>query len=223
MLKILICLLGLNAYAGEIESNAFHMAEAPAWLTRNRAEKVVDRVQTKLEWTIRKIEVIWYKDQASFEKAHSLGKGVLAFARKAPEGGSIHLGPNVTNEKFDSVFGHELTHIIFGQKYKQAIPGWLEEGLANYVGRHDHVDYAYLKKQPLPSDVKLLAHPFKNTVSTPHYHYQASHALAEMIAKKCDMENLLRLSVGEKMDGYLDTYCGIKDVNAEFKKWVESK
>ncbi len=218
---LLSLFLSTLVHAKEIDSNAFHMADAPDWLTRNRAEKTVDRIQTKLEWTIRKVEVIWYKDQAAFEKAHGLGRGVRAFASKSA--GQIHLGPNVKNENFDTVFGHELVHIVFGQKYKQAIPAWLEEGLANFVAKHDRVNYDYLKKQPLPQDVKALGHPFKNTVSTPHYHYQASQALAEMIARKCDMENLLRLSVGMKMEGYLETYCEIKDVNAEFKKWIASR
>lgn len=220
ILVIAFCLGGL-AFAGEIQTNAVTMPSAPAWLQRTRVERITDRIQTKLEWTIRKIEVLWYSDEAAFQKAHSLGPGVRAVTNKTT--GKIHMGPHVTSENFDSVFGHELVHVILGQKYKEAIPGWVEEGLANHIAKHGKVDYAWLAKQKFPDDVRKLSHPFKTTITSPQYHYQASQALAEMIAKKCDMENLLRLSVGMNMDSYLDTYCEIKDLNAEFRKWVKSK
>lgn len=217
----LLMTLGGFAQAAEIDTNAVYMPNAPDWLKRTRVEKVIDRMQTQLEWTIRKVEVRWYYDEASFIKAQSLGKGVRAVTQKAK--GLIHMGPSVNSQEFDSIFGHELVHVILGQKYKEAVPSWVEEGLANYLAKHDKVNYAWLAQQPFPSDVRQLSHPFTNTVSGPRYHYQASQALAEMIAKKCDMANLLRLSVGQSMDTYLSTYCEIKDLNAEFKKWVASK
>ncbi len=220
---ILAALLTVSAHASahDIETNSARILNAPEWLKRNRAEKVIDRIQTKLEWTIRKIDVKFYSDQQSFQAAHSLGLGVQAVANKSKN--QIHLGPSVTDKDFDSVFGHELVHIILGQKYKEAIPPWVEEGLANYLAKHGKVDYGWLAKQPFPKDVRALSHPFTGLVRNPRYHYQASQALTEMIAKKCDMENLLRLSVGKNIDIYLDTYCGIKDLNAEFKKWVTSR
>ncbi len=49
----------------------------------------------------------------------------------------------------------------------------------------------------------------------------ASQALAEMIAGKCDLRNLLRLSVGHGMEGYLETYCGMKDLNLTYQKWLK--
>lgn len=207
------------ANAKDIQTNAVNMPKAPEWLTRIRVEKVTDRMQTKLEWTIRKIEVRWYTDKESFQRSHSLGPGVDAVTNKST--GIVHIGPDVTSADFDAVFGHELVHVILSQKYKSAIPPWIEEGLANHLAERNKVDYAWLVKQPFPADVRKLVHPFSATINSPRYHYQASHALAQMIAKKCDMENLLRLSVGRNMDDYLGTYCEIKDLNAEFKKWVQ--
>jgi hypothetical protein len=211
----LVC---LNAPAREIDTNSALIHNAPDWLKRPRAEKVIDRIQTKLEWTIRKINVQFYTDLDAFYKAHSLGLGVLAVTNKSTN--TVHIGPSVDTKDFDSVFGHELVHVIIGQKYKDAIPPWVEEGLANHIAKHGKVDYAWLAKQPFPADVRALSHPFTGVVRNTRYHYQASQALAEMIAKKCDMENLLRLSVGKNMDSYLETYCEIKDLNAEFKNWV---
>jgi hypothetical protein len=215
------------ALAKEITTNNIHMADAPAWLTQNRVEKIIDHIQMVLEWDIRRIEVYWYKDQASFEKAHGLGPVAMAVSKKGDS--TIHLGPKVDSANFDPVFGHELVHIISGQKYKEAIPKWLEEGLANYLAKLGKVDYKYLASRPLPADVRTLTHPY-NAVSVDgiHYHYVASQALTEMIAKKCDLHQLLQLSVGKSkdchqetsMECYLDTYCDIKDLNAEYKKWV---
>lgn len=227
-IRLALMLLGMvlvtlaNPVAAEsIETNSVRFPNAPSWLKRNRAEKVIERIQTRLEWTIRKIEARFYEGEGEFQKAQSLGPGVMAVANKRD--GVIHLGPKVTSENFDTVFGHELVHIILAQKYKEAIPGWVEEGLANHIGKHGQVNYAWLARQPFPDDVRKLSHPFQTTVTSPQYHYQASQALAEMIAKKCDMSTLLQLSVGMKMESYLDTYCEIKDLNLEFKNWVRKK
>lgn len=223
-MKIFFALLmvcGASAGAHEIQTNAVHMADAPKWLTRVRVEKVIDRIQMHLEWSIRRIEAHWYADTASFQKAHSLGPAAMAVTRKSDN--TIHLGPSVTQENFDSVFGHELVHIILGQKYKDAVPKWLEEGLANYIAKYGKVDYSWLAKQKFPEDVRTLTHPYSGAAARIHYHYVASQALAEMIAKKCDLPNLLRLSVEKNMEDYLSTYCEIKDLNAEFRKWVKAK
>jgi hypothetical protein len=210
-----------QALAAQLQTNATFMTETPSWINKTRIDKVVDRIQMFLEWSIRRVNVIWYKDQATFEKVHGLGPAVLAISRRADN--TIHLGPRVTNENFDQVFGHELAHIISFQKYKEAIPKWLEEGIANHVAKAGQVDYAWLAKRPFPADVRGLIHPFATTTEGARYHYMASQALIEMIAAKCDLKNLLRLSVGMKMDSYLDTYCEIKDLNLAFQKWVKTK
>ena len=218
---MILFILAFSLFAKEVDTNAARFADAPDWLTRNRAEKVIDRIQTKLEWTIRKIDVKFYDDAAAFQKAHSLGPLAMAVTRK--DTNTIHLGPQVNDKNFDPVFGHELVHVILGQKYKDAVPKWLEEGLANHLAKYDKVDYAWLKKRKLPEDVRNLSHPYQaRSVTGVHLHYVASQALAEMLAKKCDLENLLRLSVGEKLENYLATYCEIPDLNASFRKWVAS-
>jgi hypothetical protein len=218
----LLFLISVSAWAAEIDTNAVHMAQAPSWLKRTRVEKVTDRIQTKLEWTIRKINVFWYSNQAEFQQAHTLGPLAMAVSRKNDN--TIHLGPKVSDANFDSTFGHELVHIILGQKYKDAVPKWLEEGLANHLSQSGKVDYKWLASQPFPDDVRNLVHPYSSaSVEGVHYHYVASQALIEMIARKCDLYELLRLSVGEKMQSYLETYCEIKDLNSEFRKWVKAR
>lgn len=214
---LFILMFPVISLAVDIQTNAVNMPHAPEWLKRTRVEKITDRMQTKLGWTVRKVDVLWYTDLDSFMRAQSLGPFVRAVTNKSK--GQIHMGPSVTSEDFDSVFGHEMVHVILGQRYKDSVPGWLEEGLANHFAKHGKVDYAWLKTQPLPPDVRKLSHPFSATVSTPRYHYQASHALAEMIAKKCDLTNLL--SAAKKLEDYLPTYCEIKDLNAEFANWIK--
>ena len=205
----------------EVETNNIYMSEAPPWVTRARVEKSVEHIQTLMEWDIRKVTVTFYKDAAKFESVHHLGPAFLAVSFK--QANTIHLGPRVSTENFDQVFGHELVHIISGQKYRDAIPRWLEEGLANYLAKNGKVDYRWLASKPFPTDVRSFDHPASGSTDQVHYHYVVSQALTEMIAKKCDLENLLRLSVGMKMENYLDTYCEIPDLNVAFKKWVLSK
>lgn len=210
-----------GVFGAEIVTNSVHMADAPKWLSRVRVDKIINHIQMVLEWDIRKIEAVWYSDPEAFEKAQSLGPLALAVSRKGDN--KILLGPKVTSANFDAVFGHELVHIISFQKYKDAIPKWLEEGLANYLAKAGKVDYSWLASQPLPADVRSLVHPSSGTPHQIRYNYLASQALVEMIASKCDLTNLLRLSVGTKMDGYLDTYCEIKDLNVAFKKWLKGR
>ena len=207
--------------AKEIQTNAVSMGQAPEWLKTSRVEKITDRIQSSLEWTIRKIQVVWYSDQQAFEKAHGLGRFARAVSHKNLN--IIRLGPEVTDANFDSVFGHELVHVIAYQKYKEAIPKWLEEGLANHLTKNAKVDYRWLASRPWPSDVRDLIHPMKGSAEDIRYSYQASQALAEMIAKKCDLSNLLRLSVGKTMESYLSTYCEIPDLNVAYKKWITAR
>jgi hypothetical protein len=175
-----------------------------------------------LEWTIRKIGVSWHSTEADYEKVQSFGPQSLAVTKYGDQA-SIDIGPQVTDSNFDEVFGHELVHVIVFQKYKGAIPKWLEEGLANYFSASGKVDYAWLAKQPFPADVHELAHPFHGSASEVSYRYKASQAFADMLAKKCDLEELIRLSVTRKMEDYMRTYCEITDLNAAFRKWVQDK
>ena len=204
----------------DIKTNNVHMSDAPKWLTGTHIDKVVDSIQSKMEWDIRRVEVHWYFDNASFESANSLGPSAIAITRRSDS--SVHLGPKVTEANFDQVFGHELVHVISQQKYKGAIPAWLEEGLANHLSHYGKVDYRFLASQPPISDVKQLVHPYNGTEIRTRYVYGASQALAEMISSKCDITDLLRMSVGRKLENYLANICNISDVNTSFKQWIAS-
>lgn len=225
---LLVC--SASARAARIRTNEVLMPDAPSWLTVHQVNQVVDRIQDKLEWDIRRIQVFWYTDEAAFERMHHLGPLVLAFTRKPDN--TVYLGPRVTASSFAPVFGHELVHVIIYQKYKNAIPGWLEEGLANHLAGQGKVDYAWLNRYGFQGDVHELVHPFQGYVMGPsslaadeqvRYHYMASQALAEMIAARCGgLEDLLQLSVGKRLETYLSTTCGIKDLNAEFRRWLKA-
>jgi hypothetical protein len=205
--------------AKEIQTNNIYMQDAPSWLSESRVEKATQPIQSFLEWDIRRIKVFFYSDDESFKKIHHLNVAINAFSRKSDN--TVHLGPKVNDKSFDGIFGHELVHIVLYQKYKDAIPAWLEEGLANYVGKKEKVNYQWLAAQPL-KDVTHLTHVMQSQDEAA-YHYSASTAAMEMIAAKCSLSDLLQLSVGKKLETYLTNYCNIPDVNSEFAKWVKEK
>lgn len=212
------------ALAKEIQTNEVSMSGTPSWLKEGRVNRVVERIQRFMEWDIRKVQVVWHQDQTEFENVHHFGASVLAVTFK-PEN-VIHMGPRVTTSNFDIVFGHELVHVILFQKYKKSVPIWLEEGLANYAAKKSDVDYRWLASQP-DVDVTRLGHPFVDSANkasvTSQYHYQASTALIQMIASKCNLEDLLQLSLGTNLENYLATTCEIRDVNATFRGWLKKK
>lgn len=216
---LLLCSL---AVAGEyrepktIQTNSVNVHNAPSWVTESRVNTVARRIENLLEWDIRRVNVYWHTDPKEFEAVHKLGPKVMASTNKATS--TVHIGPKVNQENFDGIFGHELTHVIVLQKYKGAIPQWLEEGLANHMGRIGKVDYKFLSEQP-QVDVTSLSHPFKDAIGV-GYHYQASTAMMEMIASRCNLHDLLQLSVGKKMEIYLKNYCEIQDLNQAFRDWI---
>jgi hypothetical protein len=223
LIFLFLCLIGFAASAKEIRTNEVTMANAPDWLKQTRVEKVTDRIQQKLEWTIRRINVIWYATPEAFAKAHPLGPQAIAVTINSNGASTVHLGPIIDAQNFDEVFAHELVHVIVNQKYKSSIPKWLEEGLANHIAKHGKVDYAWLLAHDTGDDVHNLAHPFSGSAKGISYRYKASQALAEMLNKKCDLENLIRLSVQRNMEDYIKTYCEIPDLNAAFKKWIKKQ
>lgn len=213
-----------------IRTNELVVENAPSWITQNRVERIVARVQDKLEWTTRRTTVRYFADSASFANSHSLGTHAVAVTSAVGENAKILLGPKVTNGNFDQSLAHELVHVIVVQKYKGAIPKWLEEGLANHLARTGQVDYRWLAKQTLPKDVRELAHPMLRAADSGrtlsqslHFRYQASQALAEMLDKKCDLLNLVRMSVGKNMETYIGTMCEIKDLTKTFQDWITKK
>ena len=202
-------------------TNAIVMDPAPEWLTMNRVDKITQRIQRDLEWTIRRVNVKWYSDQDSFEASHNLGPAVRAVTFKKNQ--RIYLGPKVTKENFDQIFTHELVHVISFQKYKRSIPKWLEEGLANHLAKKKPVNYTWLASQPFPEDVRSMTHPLRGTRQQAIYKYISSQALAEMLDKKCKLERLLQLSVERNMDDYIKTYCEISDLTDTYTKWVKAQ
>ncbi len=223
-----ILLPGISARAAGLEHNALQMQNSPAWVKSSQVSRVVDRVEATLEWDIRRIRVYWYQDEDRFFKAHALGShSVVAASRKSDM--SMHLGPRVDPSNFEEIFAHELVHIILFQKYGDAIPVWLQEGLANFVGNRGKVDYKWLNNEPLPADIRALGHPFRTGGSTDggtnsvRRHYMTSRAILEMIASRCDLQQLIQLSVGKKLENYLNTFCGISDLNKDYGKWLKRK
>jgi hypothetical protein len=218
MLYLGLCLL----FSQTLTTNEIAMYNSPTWLKRPRVEQVTNRIQQKLEWRIRKVDVHWHSTMDTYLKVHNLGPKAVAVTKYSNEIASIHLGPNVQESNFNALFGHELVHVILYQKYKTSIPKWFEEGLANHLSQAGKVDYKWLATQP-NQDVYQLAHPFSGDSAFVSLRYKSSQALAEMLDKKCKLENLIRLSVERKMEDYIKTYCEIKDLNQAFQAWIRQK
>lgn len=220
---ILVCFLMSFArpvFSAELLTNCARFTNAPKWLTMNRVNNVAAPIENFMEWSTRRVEVTWYDNQASFQAAHSLGPAAIAVSFRGQN--KIILGPKVTEANFNQVFGHELVHVISAQKYKQAIPAWLEEGVANHISKNGKVNYRALAGYEF-QDVTELGHPMLSDANMIQARYQASQALTEMIASKCDFRNLLRLSVQRKMQDYLANICRITDLKGDFKKWIKAK
>ncbi len=211
------------SYGNVMRTNAVIIEGAPDWLKSPRVERVTGRIQHKLEWSTRRVKVQWFTTKSSFENAHNLGPSAAAVTKYTNGEATILIGPSVTTDNFDKLFGHELVHVIVYQKYKSAIPKWFEEGLANHLSKTEPVNYKWLAAQPAIKDFHELAHPQSGSVSGIVYRYKASQAFAEMLDKKCKLDNLIRLSVERKMEDYIKTYCKIDDLNKAFKDWITSK
>tara|TARA_B110001454_G_scaffold219197_1_gene251420 strand:- start:10253 stop:10936 length:684 start_codon:yes stop_codon:yes gene_type:complete len=214
-------LFASTGFSADLLTNCARFNEAPKWLNLSRVNRIADSVTRIMEWDIRRVDVKWYQNQKEFEAAHSLGPMALAVTQRGQN--RILLGPKVVDSNFDRVFGHELVHITSAQKYKDAIPKWLEEGMANHIANFGKVDYKSMAKLSLPKDVTKMTHPMKGNEQDILNHYTTSQALAEMLNARCDFRNLLRLSVQRKMEDYLEKVCRISDINQTFQKWVNDQ
>jgi len=214
--------ISLSALA-EFSTNAARFVNPPKWLTAYKANAVVAKIEKRLEWSTRRVDVTYYSSEDAFEKALGISKSaVVAFARRSDQ--SIHLGPKVKEDNFTSVFGHELAHVIVFQKFKMAIPKWLEEGLANRVAENIIIDYNWLAKQSR-LNVSKLGHPLdaKSEV-TLNFHYMAALGVVHMLESKCtSLRELLNLSLRSTLEDAVPTFCKIPDINSAFWKWVDSK
>lgn len=211
------------ALAATIQTNEMTIHDSPEWVKRVEVEKLTEKIQNKLEWRTRKVPVYWHSTLESFSKAHSLGPLPAAVTIKSKKKTEIHMSPTVDKSDYKEILGHELVHVIFYQKYKASIPRWLEEGFANFYSRTSKVDYKRLARQKLPEDVTQMQHPYKQKLIDARLHYHISQALAEMLDEKCDLDNLLRLSVQKKLENYIIRTCGIKNINQSFQKWLLEK
>ncbi len=220
---LFIFLIALSPYAQskELLTNVAYFNNVPKWVTRSRVNRIADRVTRYMEWSIRRMDVEWYDNQQDFQNAHQMGPYPVAVTQKKLN--KILLGPKVHEKNFDQIFGHELVHVTSVQKYKDAIPPWLEEGVANFISKGKTIDYAKLAKSPIPEDVKSMSHPIQGTYEEVLNKYMMSQALTEMIASKCDFINLLRLSVQRKLEDYLENICRIKELNQSFREWIYKK
>ncbi len=166
----LLFLFSSQGFSAELLTNCARFIDAPKWLTMNRVNKVAEPVENLMEWSTRRVEVTWFQDQAAFQNAHGLGPAALAVSMRGQN--KIYLGPRVTEQNFNQIFGHELVHVISAQKYKQAIPSWLEEGVANYISKNGKVNYQKLAGFEL-GDVSELGHPMRGYASMIQTRYQA--------------------------------------------------
>jgi hypothetical protein len=223
MIRLILPLVFLagQAWTADLLTNCAHFTNPPKWLNLSRVNRVAEAVTRTMEWDVRRVQVQWYHTQKEFEAAHSLGPLPMAVTQRSLN--RIILGPKVVESNFDRVFAHELVHVSSEQKYKGAIPKWLEEGVANYVAQYSKVDYVSMNKRPLPADVTKMTHPMSGSEQDIINHYATSQAVTEMIASRCDFKNLLRLSVQRKMEDYLEKICKISDINQSFQKWVKDQ
>ncbi len=213
----------LSVHAADFITNELNVYNAPAWVKRSKIENVTESVQAKLEWTIRRVNLYWHTTPQDYAAAQNLGAQAVAVTKVKSGVATIHMGPLVNAKNYQQVVGHELVHVIIAQKYKNSIPSWLEEGLANYFSKKTPVNYKWLASQELPTSVDDFSHPFKGAPGRITFRYIASQALAEMLDKKCDLQNLIRLSVERKLEDYIARTCEIADITASFNAWVKKK
>jgi hypothetical protein len=215
------CSSALPKSSTPLMTNVAQFQNPPPWLNSTRVNRIAANVTRYMEWSIRRVDVIWYYQQADFEKSHSLGPHAVAVTQRNKN--RILLGPKVTEQNFDRVFGHELVHVTSEQKFKGAIPPWLEEGVANFIAKGNGVDYKLLKAHAQAFDTSYLSHPMSGSREQIHLKYQFSQALTEMIAQRCDIINLLRMSVQRRLEDYLSKMCRITDVKKDLQSWIERK
>ncbi len=207
----------------QIMTNSAVINNPPAWLTNSRVQNVVDEIERKLEWSTRRVPVTFYSSQAQLLKNFNgkAAKEIMAFTKRSDN--SIHIGPKVTRANFDQIFGHELAHVIIFQKYKSAIPAWLNEGLSTSVAGFKSVKFSWLAQQKPRIDVTKLRHPYEvGNFQRADVHYAASFAVIKMLEKRCpSFRELLNLSLRSNMEDYIKTFCNIPDLNKTFWAWVD--
>lgn len=205
-----------------ITLNELVFKNAPAELSASTVQKVVDRISGILEWSIRKIEIDWIRNESQFIRLHRFGPNIFAFTRKKE--GQIYLGPRTTMKNFEGVLGHELVHVIIHQKYAGKVPAWLEEGMANQIAGNTDLSYRWLALQD-PLTLDQMSHPFgSQNLTEVKRRYMSSLAFTQMLQSRCgDFRELLNLSLKSKMEDFFQTYCQIGDPMAALHEWIQKK
>lgn len=224
--------LGTPLFAASFRVGMIQFDSPPDWVEAKQTQKTIDRIEHALEWDIRKTRVEFIPSETDFRRLFGFDSEILAFAKTPIEteiksSAVITVGPQVRKANWDKILGHELVHVIIGQKFKTSIPDWLEEGLANYFGKNEVVDYTWLSAQPLPA-IEKLGHPVTATSENgglpAHFYYQASQALVELLDTKCGgADQLLQLALGKSVKIYLSSLCGIEDLHRELRAWIDRK
>jgi hypothetical protein len=217
-------LAAYKAQAQEILTNGARFLNPPKWVSAYKANEAIQHVERKLEWSVRRVDVKWFRTQAELEQAFGrTAPMILAFTRKTGDG-TIYMGPQVNAGNFKMVLGHEIAHVIMYQKYKGAIPAWLEEGMANDSAGNVQIDYKWLNKQPR-QNVTQMTHPFDaKSNDEVNFKYMASLATVLMLEKKCpSLRELVNLSLKKNIETFIPTYCGIQDLNAALWTWIAQK
>jgi hypothetical protein len=204
------------ALAENYRTNCCEVENAPSWLSSYTLSEIASEMESEMGWSIRRVKVIFHNTDQTFTKSANLNFSALAFF--SPSRQTIEFKPQKDLASFTPTFRHELAHVISNQKFKGGIPQWLEEGFANYIGAKQKIDYKWLKAQTLP-DASKLSHPNSDATGS-RMHYLLSTATVEMIASKCDLHDLLMLTTGSKMTQYLETFCKIKNLDADVRDFV---
>jgi hypothetical protein len=205
-------------------TNSLQIDKSPSWLSENTINKVAAKIESRLEWSIQRINGKFYKSLPEFESAHGYaGSPILAFYRSATK--EIHFGPGVTKLNFEATFAHELAHAVVAQKFQSHLPKWLEEGLANWASDKNEVDWSELAKLFPRMDPKSAAHPFTaQEAGETRARYTVSLAALQFLKKQCpSFRELLNLSLKSNLEDFLASYCKIQDLKTEFWKFVDRR
>jgi hypothetical protein len=211
-------------WAMALMTNSLKIENPPSWVKESIIQKVAARIESKLEWSPRRVNAYFYNSEQTFSDAHGFhGSPILAFYRRQTT--DLHFGPRVDKNNFEMVLTHEMSHAVIAQKYKDHLPKWLEEGLANWTAKNDTVPWKDLAKLQPRMDPREAAHPFQaSEFQFTEARYMVSLAAVHFLKKECpSLRELLNLSLKSNLEKFLPTYCQIKNLKEEFWAFVDKR
>jgi hypothetical protein len=218
----IFCLVSATASASsakEIRTNCCIVQQAPAWLNVETVKNTAKRIESRLQWTIRRVTIRFEADPERYKTVSTLQFPTRALFN--PKNNTVYFGPSINADNFAPTLGHELVHVVFQQKHRKAIPAWLEEGFANFIGAETIADYRFLNSETIPK-ITSLGHP-NSDPDRFRMHYQLASAAVDYISSRCKLNDLLMMSVKRSVEDYLQKLCKIKDIDSELVDWVKSK